>query len=180
MEDRYLLVFYAASGVYTVLLCIAAALDIWKYVIPNAITVALVALFVATALLLPFDMGWRDWMSHIGSAAVVFAAGAVLFAFNKMGGGDVKLLTAVAFWAGFQYLSQLLIVVALAGGALAIGLIVLRRVIAGLMIARSEIATLKVPRLLREGEPVPYALAIAPSSIYLGTMLPQLGVELWL
>jgi hypothetical protein len=34
--------------------------------------------------------------------------------------------------------------------------------------------------LLVTGEPVPYGLAIAPSAIFVGTKLPQLGVELWL
>ncbi len=179
MDQSYLTIFYVASGLYTLLLCIAAALDSWKFIIPNAITVALIALFIVTALLLPYDMGWRDWMSHLGAAAAVLAGGAVLFAFKKMGGGDVKLMTAVAFWAGFEYLSDLLLYIALAGGALAIILIILRRVLFGLMTAAS-LTKVALPRMLLSGEPVPYGLAIAPSAIYLGTKLPELGVEFWL
>ena len=179
MDQSYLTIFYIASGLYTLLLCIAAAFDSWKFIIPNAITVALIALFVVTALLLPDDMGWRDWLSHVGAAGAVLAGGAVLFAFNKMGGGDVKLMTAVAFWAGFEYLADLLLYIALAGGALAIVLIIVRRVLFGLMTAAS-LTKLAVPRMLLSGEPVPYGLAIAPSAIFLGTRLPQLGVEFWL
>jgi prepilin peptidase CpaA len=124
-------------------------------------------------------MGWRDWLSHLGAAAAVLAGGAVMFAFNKMGGGDVKLMTAVAFWSGFGYLGNLLLYIALAGGALAIGLIIIRKLLMGLMTTRSSLAKLTVPRALLNGEPVPYGLAIAPSAIYLGKELPQLGVDLW-
>jgi prepilin peptidase CpaA len=179
MDQSYLTIFYIASGLYTLLLCIAAAFDCWKFIIPNAITVALIALFVITARLLPYDMTWRDWLSHVGAAVAVLAGGAVLFAFNRMGGGDVKLMTAVAFWAGFEHLADLLLYIALAGGALAIGLIIVRRVLFGLMTAAS-LTKLAVPRMLLSGEPVPYGLAIAPSAIFVGTELPQLGVEFWL
>jgi len=179
MDPYYLTIFYIASGLYTLLLCIAAAFDTWKYIIPNAITVGLIALFVVTTLLLQLDMGWRDWLSHLGAAAAVLAGGAVLFAFNKMGGGDVKLMTAVAFWAGFEQVADLLLLIAVAGGALAIGLMVVRRVLFGMMTAAS-LTKIRVPRILLSGAPVPYGLAIAPSAIYIGTRLPQLGVDLWL
>lgn len=179
MDQSYLTIFYIASGLYVLLLCIAGALDTWKYIIPNAITVALVALFVVTTLLLPFDMGWRDWLSHFGAAGAVLVGGAVLFAFKKMGGGDVKLITAVAFWAGFEYVGELILYITLAGGVLAIVLIIARRVLFGVMAAGNAPSKLKVPRVLLTGEPVPYGLAIAPSAIFIGTKLPQLGVDLW-
>ncbi len=180
MDESYLIIFYVAFGLYALLLIVAAAFDTWKFVIPNAITVGLVVLFIATTLLLPFEMGWRGWLSHLGAAGAVFVGGAVLYALNRLGGGDVKLLTAVAFWAGFDHLADLLIYVALAGGALAIGLIVVRRLILGLRTARPELAAARFPRVLLHGEAVPYALAIAPSAIFLGTKLPQLGVYIWI
>ncbi len=179
MDQYYLTIFYVASGLYTLLLCTAAAFDAWKFIIPNAITVALMALFVATSLLLPFDMSWRDWASHFGAAGLVLAGGAVMFAFNKLGGGDVKLITAVAFWAGIEHLADLLLYIAVAGGALAIGLMVVRRVLIAVMTAGS-LTKLALPRVLLSGEPIPYGLAIAPSAIFVGTELPQLGVVFWL
>jgi len=96
-----------------------------------------------------------------------------------MGGGDVKLLTAVAFWAGFEHLTELLLYVAIAGGVLAIGLIVMRKTIMSLGAANTRLAAVKLPRILLDGEGVPYGLAIAPISIYLGTKLPQLGAYIW-
>ena len=180
MDESYMVILYIAFALYALLLGIAAVFDTWKFVIPNAIAVALVVLFIATALLLPFEMTWREWLSHVGAAVAVFIGGAVLYAFNKMGGGDVKLLTAVAFWAGFEHLTELLLYVAIAGGALAIGLIVMRKVIMSLGAANTRLAAVKLPRILLDGEAVPYGLAIAPISIYLGTKLPQLGANIWM
>ncbi len=186
MDESYLIVLYIAFALYTLLLGIAAVFDTWKFVIPNAIAVALVVLFIATALLLPEmtplvpEMTWMEWLSHVGAAVAVFIGGAVLYAFNKMGGGDVKLLTAVAFWVGFEHLTELLLYVAVAGGILAIGLIVMRKVIASLGSASTRLAEIKPPRVLLDGEAVPYGLAIAPVSIYLGTKLPQLGAYIWM
>jgi hypothetical protein len=48
------------------------------------------------------------------------------------------------------------------------------------MASGNTLSKLKVPRVLLSGEPVPYGLAIAPSAIFIGTKLPQLGVDLWL
>ncbi len=175
MDESNLTILYVAFGLYSLLLCAAAAFDTWKFIIPNAITVALIVLFIVTALLLPIEMNLMDWLSHVGAAAAMLVGGAILFAFNKMSGGDVKLLTAVAFWAGFDYLVELLLYVAIAGGGLAIVLIVLRRLILSLRTAITGLGKVKMPRVLLEGEAVPYGLAIAPTSIYLGTQLPHLG-----
>jgi prepilin peptidase CpaA len=180
MDESYLMILYIAFALYTLLLSIAAVLDTWKFVIPNAIAVALVVLFIATALLLPFEMTWMEWLSHVGAAAAVLIGGAVLYAFNKMGGGDVKLLTAVAFWAGFEHVTELLLYVAVAGGVLAIGLIMMRKIIMSLGAANTRLAEVELPRVLINGEAVPYGLAIAPISIYLGTKLPQLGANIWM
>ena len=180
MDESYLMILYIAFALYALLLGIAAVFDTWKFVIPNAIAVALVVLFIATALLLPFEMTWMEWLSHVGAAVAVFVGGAVLYAFNKMGGGDVKLLTAVAFWAGFEHVTELLLYVAVAGGVLAIGLIVMRKIIMSLGAANTRLAQVKLPRVLINGEAVPYGLAIAPISIYLGTKLPQLGANIWM
>jgi len=176
MDQTHSQILYFVFGIYALLLCIAAVLDTWKFIIPNVITVALIALFVATALYMPFD---ADWLSHLGAGAAVFAGGAVLYAMNKLGGGDVKLLAAISVWAGFEHLPDLLLYVALGGGALAIGLIVVRRAIMSLRVAGAGGDTTSLPRVLLEGEAVPYGLAIAPSAILIGRDLPHLGAFLF-
>ena len=113
-------------GAYVLLLITAAVFDATKYIIPNVIVVALAALFVLATILLPVD---TDWISHAGAAASVFAVGALAYRFKALGAGDVKLLTAVSLWVGFEHLPLLLLYTALSGGALAISFVLLRRVV---------------------------------------------------
>ncbi len=63
---------------------------------------------------------WPGVAMQVGVALAAFVVLAALFAFKVMGGGDVKLLTALALWIPpFQFL-QLLVIMSLAGGALTI------------------------------------------------------------
>ena len=54
----------------------------------------------------------------LGLAAFTILAG--LFAMGAMGGGDVKLLTALALWLPWQPFLKLVVIMALLGGALTI------------------------------------------------------------
>ena len=63
---------------------------------------------------------WPDVALQLGVAAAAFAVFAGLFALKMMGGGDVKLLTALALWIEPTWFLKLLIVMALAGGVLTI------------------------------------------------------------
>ncbi|MXP13429.1 peptidase [Altererythrobacter confluentis] len=61
---------------------------------------------------------WPDMALQIGVAIAAFAILAGLFALGAMGGGDVKLLTALALWIEPTWFLKLLIVMALVGGVL--------------------------------------------------------------
>ena len=63
---------------------------------------------------------WPDVALQLGVALVAFAFLCGLFALNMMGGGDVKLLTALALWIEPNAFLQLLIIMAVAGGVLTI------------------------------------------------------------
>lgn len=63
---------------------------------------------------------WPDVVIQIGIAAIVFALFVGAFALGQMGGGDVKLIGAVALWLPFQPLAWMLIVMSLIGGVLTI------------------------------------------------------------
>jgi prepilin peptidase CpaA len=63
---------------------------------------------------------WPDVALQLGVALAAFAVLAALFALKMMGGGDVKLLTALALWVRPDFFMQLLVVMALAGGILTI------------------------------------------------------------
>ncbi len=58
---------------------------------------------------------------QLGLAVIVFLLLTILFAMRAMGGGDVKLLTALALWIAPVAYLQLLIMMALLGGVLTLG-----------------------------------------------------------
>jgi prepilin peptidase CpaA len=63
---------------------------------------------------------WPDIALQLGIAFGTFAVLAGLFAIGAMGGGDVKLLTALALWIEPMPFLKLLVLMALLGGVLAI------------------------------------------------------------
>ena len=71
---------------------------------------------------------WPDVAIQLGLALGVFAIFAALFAAGLLGGGDVKLLTSLALWLTPAAFMQLLMVMALAGGAIAVWFVI-RRVV---------------------------------------------------
>ena len=70
---------------------------------------------------------WPDVAWQVGVAAIVFALFVGAFAIGQMGGGDVKLIGALALWLPLQALSSMLIVMALAGGVITLMFVVERR-----------------------------------------------------
>ncbi|QDH35652.1 prepilin peptidase [Porphyrobacter sp. YT40] len=81
---------------------------------------------------------WPGVAIQLGVAVAAFAVFAGLFALNMMGGGDVKLLTALALWVSPAHFMQLLLVMALAGGALTI-------IMAAWHVMRRQKDKLKIP-----------------------------------
>lgn len=63
---------------------------------------------------------WPDIALQLGVAATAFVILAGMFALRMMGGGDVKLLTALALWIKPEWFLQLIIMMALIGGLLTI------------------------------------------------------------
>jgi prepilin peptidase CpaA len=141
---------------YAFLLCFAVVSDFRKLRIPNWISLALVALFCA-------DMLWasneRLFLHHLGIAAAVFAGGLALYVFGWWAAGDVKLMTAIALWAGPPKIVDLLIGTGLLGGLMAVGILVLRKVVRlyGLDLTKAGAA---LPGWVKLGL-IPYGVAIA-------------------
>ena len=63
---------------------------------------------------------WPDVAMQLGVALASFAILAGLFALRMMGGGDVKLLTALALWVRPEWFLELVIIMALLGGILTV------------------------------------------------------------
>lgn len=99
---------------------------------------------------------WPDVAIQIGIAVAVFALFAAAFHFGMMGGGDVKMIGALALWFPFQPLLTMLIIMSLAGGAITLLMLIdkwLRRqsgqpeVPYGIAIAIAALLTIREPIL---------------------------------
>jgi prepilin peptidase CpaA len=67
---------------------------------------------------------WPEMAMQLGVALLVFAFFAGAFALRQMGGGDVKLITALSLWLPLQPLIWMLVVMSLLGGALTLILLI--------------------------------------------------------
>ena len=175
IEPLYQHVIYVAFGLYLVLLAMAGACDLWKFVIPNVVSVALVLLFFVTALILPFDV---PWLSHLGAATACLVVGAGMFYKGWMGAGDVKLMTALSLWAGFEHMTPFVLYVCVAGGVFAFFMILRRKLVMGVLVLQPSAAGLPLPRILMTGENIPYGVAVVFGGVMLGLKLPYLGLYL--
>jgi len=134
----------------------AAAGDALSFKIPNWISLALLALFPVAALAAGLPLTTIGL--HFGIGLVALVAGMAMFALRWLGGGDAKLFAAVALWMGWPAVATFLALAAVAGGALAAVLLLLRSA------AFRPLALLGprwVVRLAEPGEGVPYGVAIA-------------------
>lgn len=61
---------------------------------------------------------WPDMAVQIGFAALVFGLFVTAFAIGQMGGGDVKLIGALALWLPFQPFVNMFVWMTMIGGAL--------------------------------------------------------------
>ncbi len=113
--------FYGLLGALALALLVAAFTDLRRRQIDNwlnlAIALAAPAFWWASGL----DL-WPGVAVQFAVALAAFAVLAGLFALGWMGGGDVKLLTALALWVPPAAFLKLVIVMALAGGVLTIAL----------------------------------------------------------
>lgn len=71
---------------------------------------------------------WPDMAIQIGGALGVFAVFLVAFHFGLMGGGDVKLIVALALWLPFPAFMSMLMVMSIAGGVVTAVMMIERRV----------------------------------------------------
>lgn len=161
-------------SVFLALLLVAALGDLWRFRIPNLVTLALAVLFLVAALPNAFEVAW---LGHLGAGAVMLLIGAVGFRFRVVGGGDVKLLAATSLWLGFGLLAYHVLLTAVLGLGLALVLLVLRRVLVPVMVAAAPLGEQWLPRGLQDGQPIPYGVAIAVSALILAGGLPG---HLWI
>ena len=149
-----------ADGMAAVALgCLLAAsvADVWRFEIPDGLSITLLVTAVGYGILTP---GF-GWISHVTAPLLMLGIGLLLFSRGWMGGGDIKLLVAIAGWTGLWGLPLQLVSVAMAGGVLALVLLTVR---GGL--ARAGHDTVGLPRIFQKDAPLPYAVAIAAGTCW--------------
>jgi prepilin peptidase CpaA len=151
------------------LLVLAAINDVAEYRIPNRINLAIAALYPAHVLASP---GSVDWMGGLIVASCALVVGIVLFALRHMGGGDIKMITATALWAGPLGITEFLVITALAGGVLAI--VKLAPVRAGLAMTFGRLTGVEI-RDAHYVSQIPYGVAIALGGFSVGAMMLGAG-----
>ena len=104
-------------------------------------------------------LAWPDMAIQLGAAALVFGLFVAVFAAGWMGGGDVKLIGALALWLPLDALATMLVVMALAGGVVTLLMVAEGR----LRVWRSSTgeAALAAPAI-----EVPYGVAIAFAGLF--------------
>lgn len=135
---------------FATLLFAASCFDVVRLRIPNMIPAGLVVLFALQILL----GGVQAPLAHLLAMGLALLILLPLFALDMLGGGDVKLLVAVALWLGMSKLAALLILVGIAGGLFALVWLAMRWLI------RTRLRDRKLPRSLQAHAPLPFALPI--------------------
>lgn len=153
---------------FLALLMWAAACDIARMEIPNRISVLLALSYPPIAYLAGAPLDQIGWHLLYGAAAL--AIGFIMFQLSIFGGGDAKVLAGSVVWTGLGALQPFLLVTCLAGGGLALLLILARRL---LKPAPHRPAFLN--KLLDRNTGAPYAVAIAIGGIYAAPALPLLS-----
>ena len=113
-------------GALALMLLATSWCDLKSRTIPNGLNIAIALLAI------PFwwSVGlalWPDVALQIGVAALVFLLFAGAFAIGAMGGGDVKLIGALALWLPAPAVMVLIVIMSLAGGALTLALFLRQR-----------------------------------------------------
>lgn len=141
---------------YAVLLVLAAVQDGVMQKISNLIVIGLVLAGVVMAAISGIDLSL--WTNGAVLLAIL-VLGSFAFSAGMLGGGDVKLLAATAFWFDPKDLLVLLPAVAVAGGLLVLVWLPLR-------MARGKAA---MRGALRE-KSLPYGIAIALGGVVAGSI----------
>lgn len=146
--------------IFPVLMLVAAGGDVARYRIPNWLCLSLAAAFPVAALAAQSPLALIGVQLLAGAVALAVCAG--LFFLRWMGGGDAKLIAVAVLWLGGSGLMDFIFVTALAGGVLALALILMRSAkVRPLMPAGHA----WLDKLASPGAPAPYGVAICAGAL---------------
>ncbi len=147
--------------IVSILLGVAAVTDLRARIIPNRITAAVAAAGLVQAGI----QGFLFSAGHLALVGGLFALCVGLFALGAIGGGDAKLVPAVALGLPVVHWPTFLFVMALAGGLIALVMLLHERVRlgrpAGAGMMSGSAMPADDPRAPDLSAGVPYGVAIA-------------------
>jgi prepilin peptidase CpaA len=150
--------------------CYAAIEDARAFRIPNWASATIALAFLPFAALhrpptfAPDLDGTSVYLGiHLAIAAAIFLVTFLLWRFQLMGGGDVKLLTAVGLWLGPTLIMPFLAVTAAASLAIAGTLMLVRS--KGAVVGFGAVPVLRRCLAIAETGKCPYALPIAIAAL---------------
>jgi len=113
-------------AILAAMLLVAATGDLRARIIPNWLNAAIALLAIPFWWLSGLSL-WPEVVAQIAIAAGVFAVFAIAFRIGAMGGGDVKMVAALALWLPPLAVLKLLVIMSLAGGVLTVAMLVRHR-----------------------------------------------------
>lgn len=151
---------------FPAIMAFAGSIDLLTMTIPNRVSLALAAAFPLAAALI--GMNWMTFAGHLGAGALMLVVGIGMFARGWLGGGDAKLLAGAALWLGFEHLAAYLLLVAIAGGALALLVLTYRKWMPPTWMLGQAWAM----RLHDKNVGIPYGIALAAAALWIYPSTP--------
>lgn len=151
--DTLLLLFFPA------IMAFAAFSDMLTMTIPNRVSLALIAGFIAMAILT--GMPLKIFGMHVAAGFLVLTVTFGMFAFGWIGGGDAKLAAATGMWCGFGVLIEYLVFASILGGFLTLGILYLRTFYLPEFALRID----WIARLHHHKTGIPYGIALAAAGL---------------
>jgi len=111
---------YALLLALAIALIVAAFTDLKRREIDNTLNLAIA--MAAPLWWWSMGFGWIDVAWQVGLAVLTFVVACALFAMRQMGGGDVKLLTALALWFVPSGFGQVIVLMAMIGGGASVAM----------------------------------------------------------
>lgn len=145
--------------VFSAAMIFAGVRDLTTMTIPNWLTLALAVAFFVFAPLAAMPLFDIAIHAAIGFAALLVGMG--FFAMGWIGGGDAKLMAAVALWVGFAEALSYFLIASLLGGVLTLLILGFRNLPLPAILVRQK----WLSRLHDRGEGVPYGLALAAAAL---------------
>lgn len=136
------------AGMLALMMLAAAVSDLRSRTISNGLNAAMALLAIPYWFVIGLSP-WPEMAVQFGLALLVFAVFVGLFLIGGMGGGDVKMIGALALWVPPSLMLPMLTVMAIAGGLLSGGMLIE-----------------KLVRKRTEPPEVPYGVAIAAAGLW--------------